>query len=751
MAVFKHICHGALQKCAEYTHTMSSRMAAYAIVVTCVTFWPASLSAEAQLSLVPQFLEQAVDSDLTANNSKNASPVTAKELTTDLPMPGKYFQIAIRPGRGGYPGITILFNEPVDLSRHDALAVWFKSDTPVSFFQLVVNGADGVVSDHTLGLAAAMPAAIVQPGVWRRAFLFFKSEPGWVRHGKQMDWTRIKGVTFYTSDDMLSMNRAAYQFDVGGMTLYSASEAKAASAAITSRPAIATAARIRSNKDVRIWTASTCEKVFRDTPFPQRAPQTPAAAAKAAGHEYASLLWVVNPMRDLHGITAETGDLVSDTGRVSAANVTVRYVDYIEKPLFSHPDPLPLLNGKRLNAAKGENLLVWATAYVPSGTPKGTYYGDVVLKDAKGLSQRLPIQLDVYGFSLSRTTHLKSLFTIQHLYGGAKWLEDRSERYWGRRITPYSTDYKTVINNAIRDFGEHRITPDTHTTACQFLSDEDRLALQRRDGCDPIFVVAYNWANSYVNGDGTLRDVSLEERKGLVAGLRECGEKRMKAGVAALSVIKIADEPPLDPVLLKPVLVAAQDASIACPYIQKFLTITRPQLPESLFNLVDTWCPMWGVFHFESPQAVVRKSAGDRFWTYAGEYRSNDAYEPIDLRILYWLYWKYGVTGVHYSHHVHSYFLTYPNDSYPHSDGLESIPSIRWEMIRHGVQDHDYLWLLNDLIQKKGAKADIHRTLLTISKTLAVNDKEYSRDPRALLAQRDRIAHAIEELSSCGP
>ena len=694
---------------------------------------------ERSLSEVLQRIEKAGDADPLADKSKPPLPVTVTAIKKNTPAPGKFWHMEIRPGHGGYPGATIAFDHPVDFSKHDVFAVWFRCDTPVSYFQLVLNGTDGVTEDLSLSAGAARYAAFVRPGVWHLAFIPFKAEPGWVRFGKQMNYSKIRSLTFYTNDDILPPQRATYNFDFGGAVLYGIEEAKTKYAETLSYPLPATAARIASGKDVRVWTADAGEKIFKDTPFPMRAPIAKAASAKAAGHEYASLLWIVRPSRELKEIEAEAGDLVSDSGRIAATNVALRYVDFILKPLFSSPDLLPLLNRKRLRAAKDENLMVWATVYVPTGTPKGTYRGDITLKDAGGLSQRLPIQLEVYGFSLPVQNHLKSLFTIQHLYGGPEWMKERSERYWGRRIEPFSKEYFTVIHNVIRDYGEHRITPELFRYVN--LTDDEKLALHRRYGFDPVFMIYYNLVNPYLGRE----NMSGDERAKIVAVLKEASDLRRTRDEVNLTAIKIADEPTAEH--MKAVHMAAEDAKATLPDIQSFIAITSPRLPESLLGLVDTWCSIWGVFDFEGQQAQARKAAGDRFWTYAAEYRANDAYEPLDLRVPFWLYWKYGISGFHYSHHIHGIFLTYPNDTYPYSDGLEQIPSIRWEMIRHGLQDYEYLWLLNDLIQKAGKKGDRYRKLLQVPKTLAENDKVYTRDPRDVLRHRDRVAQAIEALS----
>ena len=85
-------------------------------------------------------------------------------------------------------------------------------------------------------------------------------------------------------------------------------------------------------------------------------------------------------------------------------------------------------------------------------------------------------------------------------------------------------------------------------------------------------------------------------------------------------------------------------------------------------------------------------------------------------------------------------FLTYPNMTYPHSDGLSPIPSIRWEMLRHGIQDYEYLWLLNDLIRKAHEKGGKYHRLLEIPPAIAASELVYSSEPTALLKRRAEIA-----------
>jgi hypothetical protein len=600
------------------------------------------------------------------------------------------------------------------------------------------------MASYNLCIAAAAPVSRLEPGTWYRAYIAYKLNPSEVRPiGRPMNFSQIKSLTLYTWDADLSPKVPVYDFFFGGMSLLTLEEAKAKYPSTLHRPALTTAAQVSKDGDGLVWTADAGEKIWKDTPLPKDAPATACASVSAAGHEYASLLFVVNPSRDLSGIMAEAGDLVSGENRIASEHITLRYVDSIPGLFLDSPDPLPLLNGKSLSVHAGENLQLWATVYVPPSQPAGTYSGIITLKDSQGLSKRLPVQVTVYGFSLPVKPHLQSLYTIQDLYGsGPKYMEKHSEQYWGRHIEPFSNDYQTVVSNIIHDFGAHRITPQLDIgNWFDFLTTEDRLALHERYGFSPAFILGMNIANEYAAAE----PVTPEKRAELLNRWKQLGEKYKAAGLAELTVVKIDDEAAGE--RLKYSLMAAQDAKAAMPYIQNFMTLGNRQLPTEFIGYVNTWCPSWGSIDFESKQVSDRKAAGDRFWTYGVEYKYNNSYEPLDLRVPYWLYWKFGITGVHYSHGEDSAYLTYPNASYPHSDGLKSIPSIRWELIRHGAQDYEYLWLLNDLIQRHPDKGAQYRNLLEVPKSLAASEHDFTHSAKVLLHQRTLIAGAIDALN----
>jgi len=708
------------------------------IVLVLVFTWSGRAIAETDLSAVGFNIEGQVSGDPEADVNKMPEKISwTTKISDNLPAEGKFFRFSVRPGHGGYPAAKVTFDEPQDFNNYDVLGVWFRADAPTPYFQIVFNSAGKVMQDNSLAGTATGYAAIVKPGIWYRALVHYKAG-GWVRYGDKMDFTKIKTLTFYVDDARLDLKKKIYNYELGGMKLYSMAEAKAEFNATLRQPVVYSAAKISDDKDVLIWTADASEKVLKTTPLPDGAPQRQYASTTAAGREYASLLFVINPHRDLKKLMAKAGDLISATGKISAANITLRYVDFVKDAFMDYGDPLPLMAGKELDAKAGDNFMLWATVHIPAGTPAGTYSGVITIQDGQGLSRDLEVKIQVYDFALPEKTHLKSLYTVQHFYGGLDNFRKNYLRHWPKGVKPFNSAYKTMINNIIKNYGQHRVTPNLSKR--QFaLSFDQKLALAKKYNFDPMFQLGYNIAGAYKNSE----PVTDETRKELFETWKKKGRQLKEAGVADISFLKIGDEPKPD--FMKYIRMAAEDASAAVPYIQNFVT-AKPH--ESLFGLIDVWCPPWGTFDFMGRVATERKAAGDKFWTYAAEYKANNAYEPMDLRVPYWLYWEYGITGVHYSHHIPSCFLNYPNATYPYSDGLAPIPSIRWEMIRHGIQDYEYLWLLNDLIEKAGPKGREFKHLLKVPENLAKSQTEYTTDPRILSRRRDRIAKAIEKLSS---
>jgi hypothetical protein len=83
----------------------------------------------------------------------------------------------------------------------------------------------------------------------------------------------------------------------------------------------------------------------------------------------------------------------------------------------------------------------------------------------------------------------------------------------------------------------------------------------------------------------------------------------------------------------------------------------------------------------------------------------------------------------------------------------DPINSVRWENLRDGMEDYEYLWLLRQEIarlESAGRSRDLvqqARALLTVPPEVSRDLTHFTTDPRLILAHRDRVAKMLEQLS----
>jgi len=217
------------------------------------------------------------------------------------------------------------------------------------------------------------------------------------------------------------------------------------------------------------------------------------------------------------------------------------------------------------------------------------------------------------------------------------------------------------------------------------------------------------------------------------------------------------------------------------PDIRRMLT----EQPEpDLVGFVDIWCPV--LHNYAEEAARERQAAGDVMWWYvctgpkapfAGLFTDHNA---VDLRIWQWMSWKYDVTGslIWATNYWYSPQRTretgeyqnpwddpmsyrsggggwwgngdgrfiYPPKVDPNSEHepivTGPVDSVRWEMLREGLEDYEYFATLSRLAGDDAAAA----ALLRIEPEIIESPREFTRDPQPLYARRAAIAEAIERL-----
>jgi hypothetical protein len=98
----------------------------------------------------------------------------------------------------------------------------------------------------------------------------------------------------------------------------------------------------------------------------------------------------------------------------------------------------------------------------------------------------------------------------------------------------------------------------------------------------------------------------------------------------------------------------------------------------------------------------------------------------------------------------------YPPNRDPNTDQSKyltgPVPSLRLEILREGLDDYDYMIMLEDCIREAGANQQNlvrkARQVLNFGTDVFVNDREYSRDPEVLMQLRKQMGNILEQFYS---
>ncbi|MBC7326825.1 DUF4091 domain-containing protein [bacterium] len=201
------------------------------------------------------------------------------------------------------------------------------------------------------------------------------------------------------------------------------------------------------------------------------------------------------------------------------------------------------------------------------------------------------------------------------------------------------------------------------------------------------------------------------------------------------------------------------------PHLRRLLTFgygaTRPWMPgeeglpayAEIADYVDILVPHSDCFAYSYLKSL--KAKGKEIWIYVcisaqKPYPNIWAvdYPGIDHRILFWQCFKYDVEGFLYwcvnywEKNPWKETQTYPGGNgdgsllYPGKEG--PINSLRWEIIREGIQDYEYLMLLKKKIGEGKAKRWLDGIVVDLTK--------YTQDPDKLEQRRIEIGRMLESL-----
>lgn len=568
---------------------------------------------------------------------------------------------------------------------------------------------------------------------------------------------------------------------------------------------------LRRAGPVRAWSAPVEHKVRRETPLPPEAADGAALRLELAGGEAEAVQLVLWPERDNALAALSISALsCSSGGAIAPERWSVRQVAYLEVTQPSDhasylgwlPDPLPALEVP-LNLPAGRAAPLWLNLSLPPGAAAGICAGAVELQFADDSALSIPLEVRVFGFDVPREHHLQTAYGL--------WLGD-IDRYHHLGGDPSLR--RQVFRLYLEALAAHRISVydpmGDDGIGIRFTNTEPRPqdALVEADfsAADPALEYALDtlgmdafrlYLPYFAGGDWTGHylptllglEWGTPEYEALYTRVIQAMTTHLQArGWLQKAYTYWYDEPQEADYGL--VLQGMDLIRRAEPRLRRLLT---EQFEPALSGAVDIWSPL--LDYFSTSWSRARQALGEEVWWYVctwppAPYPGNFIdHEGLEHRIRYWMVWQYGVQGdlywaVNYwtcdgafppgtlqdpwsDPMAYNFYqgqvgtwgngdgrLLYPPRAF--ADGrtrLEGpVPSLRLELIRDGIEDFEYLWLLRDVARRAEERnlapdrVAVARALLDVPAAILSSTSEYGSNPADLHAHRRAVAEMIEEL-----
>lgn len=500
----------------------------------------------------------------------------------------------------------------------------------------------------------------------------------------------------------------------------------------------------------------TMTKVRIDAPY--EGPRQRTATLSAARGEAEGFQILILAAKDLTDVRIEATDLIHAQGHgaIAADNVQFHQVGYVKTdwPFYGVSRagwwPDPLLPVARFDVRAGDVQPAWVTITIPDDAPPGEYTGRITVRGANIPPLSVHVTLRVWSFSVPKEGSLPLAFTFgehvsEQIHGSARWGELR------RRYFDLIAEYRLAPDNI------YRPTPP---------SLDDVLYWNERG------LTAFNIMNV-----GNKPQYGQAEIDRILATIELALEQYGSAGLADKAYVYGFDEIGPDAYAgLKQIFGAVGERF---PQLKR---LSAMQIAEPVFGYVDAWANT--IETYDPELARERRAAGEEVWMYlsisgrAPYLNWFIEYPAIQARLVWWLAYLWDVDGFLYyfiNHYDYrSGVLPRPIDVHagPYTDwdpasfvsgsakfngdglllyaGEEGpLPSLRLANIRDGLEDYEYLKLLERLLVttgRAGSPGEAKEQVKTYVRQVITSATDYTDDPALLRRVRDEVAAAIESL-----
>ena len=480
-----------------------------------------------------------------------------------------------------------------------------------------------------------------------------------------------------------------------------------------------------------------------------------ASLSAAGGEAEGFQLVIMARQKDLAGVTLTASPLRSrkPAHSIPAGQVTFEQVGYVKtrRPCYGveragwFADPL--LAPKTFDVKKGATQPVWVTIRVPADTPKGIYTGAITVKPGNAAAARVPVKLRVWGFNVPRAGSLGLAFTwfgnsSAGIHGKAEWTARGMQRKYMDMLL------------------DHRVGPDSIYRGSPPSVEDATYAVKR--GAPSFNLFNVGWPVSFTDA----------QVQGILDRIGAVWPGYKKAGIADQAYVFGFDETYREKAIKQ----------IYGAIGEKYPGLRRMActgVNGAVGDYVDIWAMSVGTYwHHTTKQAELvsrLRERGVEFWMYlstsAGPPLPNWWIESplIESRSLMWHLYDVNADGFLYYAINHSTgrqapidegtgpyttwnarsFMQFNGDGHLIYAGRNGpLPSVRLANIRDGLEDYEYMKILERRLLESGKVATKEEARERVNKEfvgyMVENFWIHSQDPGVLRSIRDRLAMAIE-------
>lgn len=527
---------------------------------------------------------------------------------------------------------------------------------------------------------------------------------------------------------------------------------------------------------VSLWVVDPLVKVFKDTEpiIPRK-----TIRLECAANEYEPAQIAIRSDTPLEIIGVEFSDLTKGKEQIKRKNFRYNFVGFVpikhntpNTPLDElvriAPCEIPdvLLAEKSITVPANTTQPIWLTFYVPPDTPGGNYKGKVLIKTSQG-DFEIEVFLRVFPFNLPSKSPiwLTNWFNPWNI---AKF----------HNVTMWSDDFWRIVKNYAKDMAEHRqnviITPVLSLTKIKRQNGKLIFDFSLFDKWVEVFKEAGvigriegghlggreggAWeAKEFVLSGYTVEEngqekwvpevrISSPEAENFLSQFLPALQKHLEErGWLGIYVQHLADEP---------IDINAESYCLFASYVRHYapkIPIIEANQTTEIAGYIDIWVPLLNYFHRDLT-FYQRRPQKEEVWFYTclaptGKYPNRLLdYPLIKVRLLHWMNWLYKTQG--FLHWGLNYWSDKPfedlepgglppGDSciiYPGKEG--PLDSLRWEILREGMEDCAYLCLLQSLSNSREKGEKICRTIIR-------DITDYDKNPRLLMRARRKITEEI--------